>query len=610
MTGEVPISRRAAGAALLALAAAPVFGQPAASPSRKVLRYAFPTAETGFDPVKLSDLYSRTVTRHIFESLYCYDHLARPTQIRPLTAAAMPETADEYRTWTFRIRPGIHFADDPAFGGKARELVAADFVFALKRYADPANKSPSWSSVEEMGFIGLKALRQQALMDRATFDYGRDIPGLRAVDRHILQFRLEQPRPRMHEDMADASLYGAVAHEIVQAYGEQLAAHPVGTGPLRLKSWRRSSRIVLERNPGFRPRRYEDEAQPGADDADGQALFARFKGRLLPMIDEVEISIIEEPQPRWLSFLNEQADFCERVPEEFIGSAMPGGQVAANLARRGIHGMRVVGPEGTLTIYNMEHPIVGGYTLEKVALRRAINLAVDVEREIRTVRRSQAIPAQSPLVPHTTGYDPHYKSEMSDHDPARAMALLDMYGYVDRDGDGLRELPDGRPFVIERRTHSEGLQRQLDALWQKNLRAVGLKVEFQVAQWPQNLKAAQAGNFMVWGAGSSSAQPDGLGALQRLYGPSAGGANLARFKNADFDALYDRLQRIADGPERDQLFLQAKRLSLAWAPYRQHVHRIYNDMAHPWLVGYRRPFFSQRWWHLIDIDNSQNRPRG
>ncbi|MEO5882680.1 MAG: ABC transporter substrate-binding protein [Caldimonas sp.] len=604
---SLPISRRTAGAALLALAAAPAWPESPAPGTTKILRYAFPVAETGFDPVKLSDLYSRTVTRHIFESLYGYDHLARPTQIRPLTTTAMPEMADEYRTWTFRIRPGIFFADDPAFKGQRRELVAADYVFTLKRFADPATKSPVWSSIEEMAFVGLKELRAESLKSRTPFDYDLEIPGLRAIDRHTLQFRLETPRPRMHEDMADASIYGAVAREVVQAYGEQIAAHPVGTGPFRLKSWRRSSRIVLERNPGYRERFYEDEAAPDAADAEGQALLARFKGRRLPLVDQVEISIIEEPQPRWLSFLNEQADFCERVPEEFISSAMPAGKVAPNLARRGIRGMSVVGPEGTLTVYNMEHPVVGGYTPEKVALRRAINLAVDVPREIVTVRRSQAIPAQSPCVPHTTGYDPNYKSEMGDHDPARSMALLDIFGYVDRDGDGFRELPNGEPLLIVRRTHSDGLQRQLDALWQKNLKAIGLKVEFQVAQWPENLKAAQAGNFMVWAVGSSASQPDGIGSLQRLYGPSSGGANLSRFRNAEFDALYDHMRRIPDGPERDRLFLQAKRMSVAWAPYRQHVHRIYNDMMHPWLIGYRRPFFSNRWWHLVDIDGA---PRG
>ncbi len=598
------ITRRAAGASLLTLALPAV---PAASLARaavptSTLRYAFRAAETGFDPARISDLYSRTVTPHIFEALYFYDHLARPAKIKPLTAVALPQVSDEYRVWIVQIRPGIHFADDPAFKGARRELTAADYVYSLKRFADPAVKSPAWGGVEEMAFLGLKSLRQEVLKARTPFPYDREVPGLRALDRYTLRLELENPRPRFIEDLAGSDLFGAVAREVAEFYGEQLAQHPVGTGPYRIKSWRRSSRILLERNPGFRERYYEDEAEPAPDDVEGQALLARFKGRRLPLVDEVEISIIEEPQPRWLSFLNEQTDFCERVPEEFIASAMPGGKVAPNLAKRGVRGQRTVGPEGTLTVYNMEHPLVGGYTPEKVALRRAINLAVDVGREIQTVRRGQAIPAQSPCVPHTTGYDPTYKSEMSDHDPARANALLDLYGYRDRDGDGWRETPQGQPLVLQRRTHSESLQRQLDGLWQKNLKAVGLRVEFPVAQWPENLKAAQAGNFMVWTVGSSASQPDGLGALQRLYGPSKGGANLARFQNDEFDRLYRQLQRLPDGREREALFRQAKRLSLAWAPYRQHVHRIYTDMMHPWLIGYRRPLFWNRWWHMVEID--------
>jgi len=600
------LSRRSAAQVLLGMAA-PAWAQPRsdASPAKNVLRYAFPIAETGFDPVRISDLYSRTVTPHIFEAPYLFDHLARPTKVRTLTAAALPEVADDFRTWTVRIAPGIFFAADDAFGGRRRELVAQDYVYSLKRFADPANKSPSWGGLEEWRLVGLKAVRDDALKQNQPFDYDRDVPGLRAIDRYTLQLRLETSRPRLLEELAGSDLFGAVAREVVERYGEQIAAHPVGTGPLRLKTWRRSSQIVLERNPGYRERRYEDEAEPTPGDAAAQALFARFKGRRLPMVDEVHISVIEEPQPRWLSFLNEQTDFCERVPEEFITTALPNGHVAPNLARRGITAQRVPGPDSTMVVFNMEHPVVGGYTPDKVGLRRAISLATDIRAEILTVRRGQAVPAQSPCVPHTTGFEAQFKSETGDHDPARARALLDMFGYVDRDGDGWRELPDGRPLVLERRTHPASLQRALDALWQKDMKAVGLKVEFKVAQWPENLKATQAGNFMIWTVGSSASQPDGLGALQRLYGPATGGANLARFRSADFDALYVKLQRLPDGPERDALFRQAKRMAVAWVPYRQHVHRLYTDMSHPWLVGYRRPFFSQRWWHMVEIDPSR-----
>jgi ABC-type transport system substrate-binding protein len=500
------------------------------------------------------------------------------------------------------LRPGIFFADDPAFKGLRRELVAQDYVYALKRFADPATKSPAWSEIAELTLLGLAEQRQAALDQRQPFDYDRALPGLKASGRYTLVLELAEPRPRLVETLADNSLYGAVAREVVEFYGDKLAEHPVGTGAFRLTSWRRSSQIVLERSPSYRLRHYEDEAEPAADDVEGQALLARFRGRRLPMLDRVVISIIEEAQPAWLSFLNGQQDFIDRMPPEFAATAMPGGKLAPNLARQGITGYRSVGPEGVLTVYNMDDPLIGGYTPEKVALRRAINLAVDIPREIAIGRRGQAIAAQSPLVPHTTGYDPSYRSEMGEFSPARARALLDLYGFVDHDGDGWRDLPDGAPLVLVRNTQPDASQRQLDELWQKNMNAVGLKVEFRFAKWPENLKAMQAGKLMIWGVGSSATQLDGQSALQRLYGPQSGGGNLSRFKLPAFDAIYNRMSGLPNGPERDALFLQAKRYSTAYAPYKQHVHRLYTDMAQPWFIGYRRALFWTRWWQMVDVD--------
>src|SRR3954464_5315741 len=189
------ISRRTvvAGAAAgslvphLAWAADDGVGAPVAP---KVLRYAFEVAETSLDPAKVNDLYSRTLTPHIFEGLYTYDHLARPVKIKPLTAAAIPEVSADFRVWTIKVKPGIYFADDPAFKGKKRELVAQDYVYTFKRFADPANKSPVWSELESAGIIGLAPLRQAALDTRKPFDYDREIEGLRALDRYTLRFTL------------------------------------------------------------------------------------------------------------------------------------------------------------------------------------------------------------------------------------------------------------------------------------------------------------------------------------------------------------------------------------------------------------------------------------
>ena len=581
---------------------------PNVEPAKKILRVAFNTAETGFDPAQISDIYSRTITPHIFEGLYQYDHLARPVRIKPLTAAAMPEVSADFRAWTIKLKPGIFFADDPAFKGPnangRRELVAQDYVYAFLRIADPALKSQLWSWIETFGIAGLAEARAEAVKQKKAWDYVREVEGVRALDRYTIQFKLNEARPRFLEGIAASDLLGGISREVVEFYGDKIAEHPVGTGPFRLKQWRRSSLIVLERSPHYRDMRYD--AQPAADDAEGQAILAKFKGRKLPMVDEVHVSIIQETQPQWLSFLNGQSDVIAgktgSVPGEFISAAMPNGRVAPNLARKGIQAKSQVSPDVTIVYFNMEDPVVGGYTPDKVALRRAIGLSIDIEREIRIVRRGQGIPAQSPVVPHTNGYDPKFKSENGDYDPARAMALLDLYGYVDKDGDGYRDLPDGAPLLITHATQPDLIYRQFDEQWQKNLERIGIRTKFQVGQWPEQLKQARAGKLQVWSLGSSATSPDGQGVFQRLHGPQSGNQNLARFKLPEFDAIYDKLSQLPDGPEREALFREAKMIAVAYLPYKANVHRISTDMWHPWVSGFRRPVFWNEWWHMVDVD--------
>jgi ABC-type transport system substrate-binding protein len=315
----------------------------------------------------------------------------------------------------------------------------------------------------------------------------------------------------------------------------------------------------------------------------------------------VEVSIIEETQPRWLAFLNGQLDWLT-VPGEFVSQAMPNGKLAPNLAKKGIQGMRSLNSDSAYLYFNMEDPVVGGYTPDRVALRRAISLAMDVDREIRLIRRGQAIPAQSALVPNTTGYDPQYKSEMSAYDPARAKALLDLYGYVDKNGDGWRDQPDGKPLVLKMSTQPDQLSRQFNELNKRNFEAVGIQVEFAVSKWPEQLKAARAGKLQMWMLGGSAAAPDGQQSLARFYSPQFGAQNFARFKNEEFDRLYERMGEIPDGPERDALFLQAKNIGMAYMPYKFLVHRISSDLTQPWLKGFRRTQFWQDWWHRVDIE--------
>ncbi len=568
----------------------------------KVFRYAFNVAETGFDPAQINDLYSRIVTAHIFEAPYKFDYLARPFKVVPNTAAALPEVSSDFKTWTVHIRPGIYFADDPAFKGRKRELVAQDYVYAWKRFFDPANKSPVYSGFQEEGVTGVDALRDEALKTQRPFDYDRPVAGIRALDRYTLQYQLDAPRPRFVYTIADNGLYGAVAREVVEFYGDKIAEHPVGTGPFKLAAWRRSSLITLARNPDYREVFYDGE--PAADDTAGRALLQRFKGRRLPMIDRVEVAIIEESQPRWLSFLNREFDLVWQLPLEFSSQAIPNGRLAPYLAQRGIRLERITNPDRTLYYFNMEDPVVGGMAPDKVALRRAISLATDVQREISLVRRGQAIAAQSIVAPGTYGYDAAYQSDNSRYDTARAKALLDMYGYVDRDGDGWRDLPDGRPLVIRYASQPDALSRQFDELWKRNMDRIGIRLRISAAQWPEQLKAARAGQLMVWQLAYSAAAPDVQDGLQLLYGPASGGQNLARFKDARFDALYERMQTLPDGPERLALLHEELKIITAYAPHKIIAHRIVNDLSQPRLLGYRRPLYGNQFWQYIDIDDS------
>ena len=391
-------------------------------------------------------------------------------------------------------------------------------------------------------------------------------------------------------------LMGAVAREVVEFYGDEIGAHPVGTGAFRLKRWRRASRIELERSPNFRAVQY---AGTPADDPIAQRIAAHLKGKNLPLADGVVIDIVEENQPRWLSFLNGTYHWLQ-VPGNFRSLAAPGGQLAPYLAKRGVRLHKQLQADMGMNFFFMEHPLVGGYTPEKVALRRAIALAFDGDAYIQHVLGGFGIRAQSTVAPFTSGYDPAYKSEMSEYSPARAKALLDLYGYVDSNGDGWREQPDGSPLVLSMATQSSQQDRRANEVWQRSMRAVGLKMEFDVSTWPELLKKSRAGTLMMWGYSWSAGSPDGGFFLGIAYGPNASEANDPRFALPAFDRLFERQRALPDGPEREAVMRQAKDLLVAYMPFKVHVHNVYLDVVQPWTEGFWRHPFMRDYWRFAD----------
>ena len=592
------IDRRRFLASSVAIPASSVAARPSGRATPRTLRVAFQTAETTFDPAQVQDLYSNTVNVHIFDSPLAYDPMARPARLIPNTAVALPEVSSDFRTYTVRLRSRIVFHDDPAFGGKPRELVAEDYVYSIKRVFDPRWKSQMLFVLETSRIVGIDAVRQRAVAQRQPFDYRSAIEGLRALDRYTLQIRLAEPDPRFVHTLA-TSVLGAVAREIVDAYGDDVGSHPIGTGPFRLASWTRSSRIVLERNPTFREVVYDFEA---ADDAADLAPdVQRLRGRRAPFVDRVEIAIIEEDQPRWLTFTQGKLDLLE-LPWPFVPIAVPNGRIAPHLARRGVRSRATQESSCNITSFNIDDPLIGGYTPDRVALRRAISLAFDTRDFIRSAYNGAGIPAQSPLVPGTFGFDQQPPTEMSEHSPASAKALLDTYGYFDSNGDGWRERPDGSPLVLRMASTGTQRERQQNEHWQRYMAAVGLKMDFEIAQWPELLKRSLAGKLMIWGFGWTANVPDSDLFFSLAYGPNLQSSNDARFDLPQYNRLYEQQRRLPDGEERRRVLLDATRMLVAYMPYKFYMHRIRYDLMQPWVFGFRRHPFTQRQWLWVDVD--------
>jgi oligopeptide transport system substrate-binding protein len=565
-----------------------------AADMNKVVRDVFPVAESGFDPAAAHDLYSGTIEQAIFETLYTYDYLARPAKLVPLTADAMPQVTDNGRTYTIHLKKGILFAADPAFGGKKRELVAEDVLYSLKRLADPRLRSP-WAFLVEGKFVGLDQLIADA-KKTGRFDFDKKVPGMEALDRYTLRLRLPDtdynlPYVLAHEPTS------AVAREVIEKYGEsdgRAMANPVGTGPYRLAQWVRSSKIVLEANPDYRGFTWDFAPQDAAD----RALVAQMKGKRMPQVGRIEVSIIEEDQARWLAFQKGELDIMN-MEGPLAPQAIIDGRLRPELAAKGIRLDRIVDPEISYTYWNMRDPVVGGLGKDKIALRRAMAMSYNAAEEIRVIRNGQAVEASYPIPPGVVGHVPDWKSGIQ-YDPVAANALLDRFGYR-KGADGWRTLPDGRPLVVTLFNRPDTLGRQQDEMWKKSLDAIGIRMDVRKQKFAELLEAEKHCKIMSRPASWIADYPDGDNFMQLLYGPNTGQSNNACATIPEYDALYAKSARMPAGPERDRLYQQMTRVMEAYAPWRLTISRYRNQLLQPRVEGYRKHPILHSAWQYIDV---------
>lgn len=572
----------------------PAAAQAPASPAStgdKVLRMFLSTSETGLDPAAASDIATLSLLENIFDPLLRYDYLARPVKLRPNTATAMPEISNDGRTYTFHLRPGIHFTDDPAFKGGKREMTAQDYVYSIKRLYDPTLKSP-WSYMFDGKIEGDEALK-------SGFNIDTPVTGLQALDRHTLRIRLKAPDNNFLFYMATPAS-GVVAREVIEAYPSQAGNHPVGTGPFLVKEWKRSDRIVLQANP------YSTavfHATPG-NDPESQAIAKSLEGKRLPRVDRVEVKIAEEFQGRMLGFLNGEYDYLEQVPESMTDMVIRDGALKPELQARGMQLSRFPVLQTYYMWMNMNDPVLGGYTKDRIALRRAISLAYNNAEDIALLKKGFAIKAESPLPPNVLGYDPAYRSPVP-YDPALANALLDRHGYKQRDAEGFRTAPGGMPLTLTMHSEATVGGRLRDELWRKCLNAIGLRVVFKSDKKTEIIKASRLGKVTMFESNWIADFPDGDNFYQLLYGPNAGRANYARFNLPAYNERYEQARQLSDGPARQKLYVEMNQLIHAYNPWVPLTHVLSADIRQPWLKNYKRHPVEFTNWRYLDVDVAQ-----
>jgi ABC-type transport system substrate-binding protein len=535
-------------------------GVQAADPG-KILRVTFQAAETGFDPVKVSDYYSGSVIEAIFDPLLTYDYLARPAKLVPNTAVTLPRITDGGRTYTFAIRQGIHFASDRVFKGARRELVAADYAYSIRRFLDPKNRSPY------------------------AFLFAR-VAAVETPDRYTLRIRLKEPDLNFSHVLA-VPLAGAVAREAIEAYGDDAGSHPVGTGPFMLDKYVRSSKIVLRANPDYREQ--------------------YFGKRKIPSIDGVEVSIMEETQSRWLAFQRGDTDIEYQLSDLAPTFMTEDGQLRPEFAKRGIRLDRSIDAEITYTYFNTQERIgdrpnpLGGFSDAKRALRRAIAMAYKLDDQIRVIRKGQAVRAEYPIPPGVAGHEPDVRAS-EPYDPQLANALLDRYGYK-KGPDGYRTLPDGLPLVVRYSSTPGERDRQFDELWKRSLDSIGIRMEVHKDRFPELIKLENQCRIMMRGAAWIADYPDGDNFMQLLYGPNSGQSNNACYRSAEYDRRYLKSRQLPDGEARNRLYREMTRIMEIDGVWILGDSRYRNALLQPRVKDFHKHPVLATEWLYVDLSD-------
>jgi len=576
----------------MALAHLPV-GSGIAADAAKVLRIAQFDIDT-LDPQGYSDDPSFQVIQALFEPAFEWEYLAKTPKLVPLTASAPAEITEGGKVWTVKLKRGILFNDDPVFKGKPRELTAADYVYAYKRWLDPNGRRAGAPVLTDL-ILGARPV-VEAAKKSGKLDFDTPMEGLKALDRYTFQIRLKDANYPNVRDML--GFVGAVPREVVEDAKGDIRTRPVGTGPYRLREWKRGSKLVLEASPTYRVAYF-----PESSDAADARLVRGMKGKRVPMAGTIEVNIIDEDLTRLLLFEQGGLDFVQ-LRGEIATRLLDNNQLKPEYAARGIARYVHYEPFLFCVYFNTRDAVIGGMSNDRIALRRAIAMAWDTDELIRIVLAGQAAPANQMIMPGVTGHDPTLAVK-SMYDPKTANALLDRFGYDRRDVEGFRKAPDGSRLAIALTLRTGGTSRETQTLWKKNMEAIGLRTQFTLAPFQDVIKDLEKGKFQIY-LGGFGGSPSGYNIFAQLNSVEPQRVNVTQFSNADYDRAAADFLRAATEEEELAAARTMNQVDRTFMPELPAYFRLENSYTQPWLLGYRPMVFSS-YWKYLDIDSTKRK---
>ncbi|MEZ5540544.1 MAG: ABC transporter substrate-binding protein [Pseudomonadota bacterium] len=630
---------------------------PAAEAAANILFSSFQERPKHLDPAQSYSSNEVTFTGQIYEPPLQYHYLRRPYELIPLTATQVPAAhyldaehrplpddapaeAIAFSYYDIDIEPGIRYQPHPAFATDAggaplyhaldarqlegiytladfpqqgtRELVAADYVYQIKRLAHPALHSPILGLMSDyIVGLGEYARTLEAARARLTAAAGAaawldlsqyPLAGAEVLDHYRYRITLKGKYPQLLYWLA-MPFFAPVPPEVdafyaqpgLQARNITLDWYPVGTGPYMLTVNNPNRQMVMERNPNFHGERYPTAGAPG----DAAAGLLDDAGKALPFIDRIVFSLEKEDIPYWSKFLQGYYDASGISSDSFdqaisIGA---GGDVSLTPAMqaKGIRLNTAVSTSIFYTGFNMQDPVVGGDSERARKLRQAISIAIDFE-EFISIFLNGRIPAHGMIPPGIFGHVGGAAGintlvyDITPQGPRRksieaARRLLAEAGYPDG-----RDINTGKPLVLNFDTAATGpdAKAQLDWLV-KQFAKLNLQLVIRGTDYNRFQDKMQKGTAQIFQWGWNADYPDPENFLFLLYGPNSkvgkNGENAANYSNPEFDRLFDRVKNMDNTPERAELIARMQAIACQDAPWAWGYFPKQFSLHHAWYLN-------------------------